>query len=289
MQSNSISSAGALDAQAATEALQPSPAPLDERLVRSARQLTKDDDYDIDRTAKPTRGDEKKPKVNGPSQGLLWPFLHHIRDPQFGRGSGQAQTRTSTASQLTLLSREASSEQPAHKAGVGHAGSGQDGAQIAPGARTPPTHDGPRARAHSRADGELPTQVGAQPQTQFQVASALPSAMLAQARGRAASELAASIRQQARSLETETPGTTLHYSFSTWDGQPAVAVRIDTKLNAPVVMARPTHESVGVALERHADRLPSGMTVRIEHDRTGDDQQRGGQSRWADGQQEANE
>jgi hypothetical protein len=295
MQSNSIGSAGALGAQAAAEALQPSSAPLDEHLARSARQLNKADDYDVGRTAKPAESEEKRSKSNGPSQGLPWPFLHHTRDSQFGHGGGHGQTRAGTVSQMALPPDDTSGEHSTHKADAGRVGLGsdanllRDGSQVAPGARTSPTHAGARERAHSGADGGVPTQGGAQPQTQLQGTPGLPFATLAQARGRSAPELATGIRQQAQSLETEARGTTLHYSFSTWVGQPAVAVRIDTKLNAPVVMARPTHESVGVALERHADRLPSGMTVRIERDGADDEQRQGGQSRWAGGQQEANE
>jgi hypothetical protein len=87
--------------------------------------------------------------------------------------------------------------------------------------------------------------------------------------------------------EAQAPqGTSVRYSFKTWEGQPAVDLRFDSQLAANIVTARPTHHEVKVAMQQHVDLLASDMTVQF--DRQPSDEQ-GERSRWARQEQETDE
>ncbi|KVM73930.1 hypothetical protein WJ60_06350 [Burkholderia ubonensis] len=85
----------------------------------------------------------------------------------------------------------------------------------------------------------------------------------------------------------QVPGTTVRYSFRSWEGKPAVDLQFTSTGAAQqavqMVTARTAHDQVRNSLQQHAFALPSGIDVRF--DGQSSDGQRGDQQQPRDEQE----
>ncbi|KVD78013.1 hypothetical protein WS62_29760 [Burkholderia sp. ABCPW 14] len=65
-------------------------------------------------------------------------------------------------------------------------------------------------------------------------------------------------------------GSSLRYSFRTWNEQPSVELRFDSNLAAQTMTAHASHDRVANAMQQHASLLSSDVTLRFERQQADD-------------------